>query len=178
MGPTCPCKVFWSTQKLRQLIHRDTVASVGVVMGRSLPFVDNNSAIKVFRQGLSLDEVCEVGHILWSRFHAVAYTLIAPHQVPPRIVSTWVSVCAWHQDRWEGGMVRWVSLRYVSVNLGLRLWLADSTQMLAEETSRAIQDMPWPTFLFAGCSRKSNVQTLRLCSTAMNSPSGTSLLEL
>ncbi len=44
-------------------------------MGRSLPFVDNNSAIKVFRQGLSLDEVCEVGHILWSRFHAVAYTL-------------------------------------------------------------------------------------------------------
>jgi len=56
--------VHRSIQKLRQLVHRDTVASVGLVIGRSLPFVDSNSAIRVFRQGLSLDEVCEVGHIL------------------------------------------------------------------------------------------------------------------
>ncbi len=89
MGPTCPCKVFWSTQKLRQLIRRDTVASVGVVMGRSLPFVDRNATIKVFRQGLSLDEVCEVGHILWSASEQCAYTLIAPPQVPPTLVSLW-----------------------------------------------------------------------------------------
>ncbi|KAF8481786.1 hypothetical protein DFH94DRAFT_691438 [Russula ochroleuca] len=34
----------------------DTVASVGVVMGRSLPFVNVNTTIRVFRQALSLDE--------------------------------------------------------------------------------------------------------------------------
>jgi len=34
----------------------DTVASVGVVVGRNLPFTTSNAAIKVFRQALSLDE--------------------------------------------------------------------------------------------------------------------------
>jgi len=34
----------------------DTVASVGVIMGRSLPFVGVNTTIRVFRQALSLDE--------------------------------------------------------------------------------------------------------------------------
>ncbi|KAI0269948.1 hypothetical protein BC834DRAFT_578837 [Gloeopeniophorella convolvens] len=34
----------------------DTVASVGIVLGRSLPFVDTNTTIKTFRQALSLDE--------------------------------------------------------------------------------------------------------------------------
>jgi uncharacterized protein (DUF2235 family) len=34
----------------------DTVASVGVIAGRSLPFVDVNTTIRVFRQALSLDE--------------------------------------------------------------------------------------------------------------------------
>ncbi|KII90919.1 hypothetical protein PLICRDRAFT_107215 [Plicaturopsis crispa FD-325 SS-3] len=34
----------------------DTVASVGVVMGRSLPFVESNRDIKTFRHALSLDE--------------------------------------------------------------------------------------------------------------------------
>jgi hypothetical protein len=34
----------------------DTVASVGIVAGRSLPFVDVNTTIRVFRQALSLDE--------------------------------------------------------------------------------------------------------------------------
>jgi hypothetical protein len=37
---------------------RDTVASVGVIAGRTLPFVDVNTTIRVFRQALSLDEVC------------------------------------------------------------------------------------------------------------------------
>ncbi|KAN0138084.1 Uncharacterized alpha/beta hydrolase domain (DUF2235) domain containing protein [Lactarius tabidus] len=34
----------------------DTVASVGVVMSKSLPFVTGNTAIRVFRHALSLDE--------------------------------------------------------------------------------------------------------------------------
>lgn len=34
----------------------DTVASVGLVMGKTLPFVNSNKAIKVFRHALSLDE--------------------------------------------------------------------------------------------------------------------------
>lgn len=34
----------------------DTVASVGVVMGKTLPFVDVNTTIRVFRQALALDE--------------------------------------------------------------------------------------------------------------------------
>jgi uncharacterized protein (DUF2235 family) len=40
-----------------QPCFRDTVASVGVVMGRSLPFTDSNKAIKTFRHALALDEV-------------------------------------------------------------------------------------------------------------------------
>lgn len=34
----------------------DTVASVGVVMGRTLPFTTSNRAIKTFRHAISLDE--------------------------------------------------------------------------------------------------------------------------
>jgi len=34
----------------------DTVASVGVIMGKTLPFVGVNSTIRVFRQALALDE--------------------------------------------------------------------------------------------------------------------------
>ncbi|KAF9465244.1 hypothetical protein BDZ94DRAFT_1234674 [Collybia nuda] len=34
----------------------DTVASVGVVMGRTLPFTNSNKAIKTFRHALALDE--------------------------------------------------------------------------------------------------------------------------
>ncbi|KAF9560892.1 hypothetical protein CPC08DRAFT_459719 [Agrocybe pediades] len=34
----------------------DTVASVGVIMGRTLPFTNSNRAIKTFRHALSLDE--------------------------------------------------------------------------------------------------------------------------
>ena len=36
---------------------RDTVASVGLLYGRNLPFTTNNDAIRVFRHALSLDEV-------------------------------------------------------------------------------------------------------------------------
>lgn len=45
-------------------IIRDTVASVGVLTGRSLPFTTTNTTIKTFRHALSLDEVshpmCEI----------------------------------------------------------------------------------------------------------------------
>ncbi|KAF5377977.1 hypothetical protein D9615_006665 [Tricholomella constricta] len=34
----------------------DTVSSVGVIMGRTLPFTNSNKAIKVFRHALALDE--------------------------------------------------------------------------------------------------------------------------
>lgn len=37
--------------------HRDTVASVGLIMGRTLPFTTSNTIIKTFRHALSLDEV-------------------------------------------------------------------------------------------------------------------------
>jgi hypothetical protein len=37
--------------------YRDTVASVGLLRSQTLPFVDANSSIRVFRQALSLDEV-------------------------------------------------------------------------------------------------------------------------
>ena len=36
--------------------YRDTVASVGLLYGRNLPFTTNNDAIRVFRHALSLDE--------------------------------------------------------------------------------------------------------------------------
>ena len=36
---------------------RDTVASVGLIYGRNLPFTAANSAVRVFRHALSLDEV-------------------------------------------------------------------------------------------------------------------------
>lgn len=53
MGPSAA--VHFGSEK--RLIDRDTVASVGVIMSRSLPFVDVNTTIRVFRQALSLDEV-------------------------------------------------------------------------------------------------------------------------
>lgn len=39
---------------------RDTVASVGILWSRSLPFTNSNSAIKTFRHALSLDEVSDL----------------------------------------------------------------------------------------------------------------------
>lgn len=36
---------------------RDTVCSVGILNGRTLPFVNNNKGIKTFRHALALDEV-------------------------------------------------------------------------------------------------------------------------
>ena len=41
--------------------YRDTVASVGFLWSQTLPFVDTNASIRVFRQALSLDEVGRVG---------------------------------------------------------------------------------------------------------------------
>ena len=42
---------------------RDTVASFGFLNAGSLPFVGTNDIIRVFRQALSLDEVCGVRRI-------------------------------------------------------------------------------------------------------------------
>ena len=39
--------------------YRDTVASVGLLMARNLPFTTANTTIKTFRHALSLDEVSE-----------------------------------------------------------------------------------------------------------------------
>ncbi len=39
-------------------LNRETVSSVGVIMGRTLPFVTGNTTIKTFRHALALDEVC------------------------------------------------------------------------------------------------------------------------
>jgi len=38
------------------MIHRDTVASIGAIWGRTLPFANGNAAIREFRQALALDE--------------------------------------------------------------------------------------------------------------------------
>ena len=37
--------------------YRDTVASVGMLMSKTLPFTTANTTIKTFRHALSLDEV-------------------------------------------------------------------------------------------------------------------------
>jgi uncharacterized protein (DUF2235 family) len=60
MGPSCPRGMIGTENRL---MDRDTVASVGIIMARSLPFVDVNTTIRVFRQSLSLDEVRGGWHI-------------------------------------------------------------------------------------------------------------------
>lgn len=52
--------------KLIRLINRDTVASVGALVSRSLPFVNVNTTIRVFRHALSLDEVCNRHYLVLS----------------------------------------------------------------------------------------------------------------
>jgi hypothetical protein len=52
----------WKLNRL--IINRDTVSSVGLVMSRSLPFVEVNTTIRVFRQALSLDEVRDRRHMI------------------------------------------------------------------------------------------------------------------
>lgn len=47
---------------LRYAHVRDTVASVGSLVSKTLPFVANNTTIKTFRHALALDEVhCQLG---------------------------------------------------------------------------------------------------------------------
>jgi hypothetical protein len=40
------------------LINRDTISTVGLIMSRSLPSLEPSSSIRVFRHAVSLDEVC------------------------------------------------------------------------------------------------------------------------
>jgi hypothetical protein len=80
------------------MINRDTVASVGLIMSRSLPFVEVNTTIRVFRQALALDEVRDRRHMIAPP--SLAYSLLsgivrltltfssaAPCQVPSERVS-------------------------------------------------------------------------------------------
>jgi hypothetical protein len=71
------------------MINRETIMSVGVVMGRSLPFVNVNTTIRVFRHALSLDEVRD--HDLlsaqsptFSRQHRARYRPRLYQSTPPR----------------------------------------------------------------------------------------------
>ena len=57
--PSCPQNVRRPPNLIKS-INRDTVASVGIILSKSLPFVTTNTAIRVFRQAISLDEVCTV----------------------------------------------------------------------------------------------------------------------
>ena len=56
-------------------------------MGRSLPFVDVNTTIRVFRQALSLDEVRDRRHMICYSISLADLSLIASHQVPSQLVS-------------------------------------------------------------------------------------------
>lgn len=57
LGVWCVIRKFGADANLTKPgNHRDTVASTGIVMSRTLPFTTNNAAIKTFRHALSLDE--------------------------------------------------------------------------------------------------------------------------
>lgn len=78
---------------------RDTVQSTGVMVSRRLPFTDTNTAIRVFRQALSLDEVYSIQHsgtsltfVLQhrSRFRPNLYHYSEPEEVTDlKRASTW-----------------------------------------------------------------------------------------
>ena len=56
-------------------MDRETVATFGLLTGRSLPFVDviNNTTIKVFRQALALDEVRSGWHFSKCRLNVLHF---------------------------------------------------------------------------------------------------------
>jgi len=62
---------------------RDTVASVGLIYGHSLPFTAVNSAVRVFRHALSFDEVPSYSHGT-SRLSDLGFS--APCAVPAKLV--------------------------------------------------------------------------------------------
>jgi hypothetical protein len=67
------------------LINRDTVASIGLVVPQSLPLVsvEANTTIRVFRQALSLDEVCGYSRfcILWDWLLMPTFPSVAPCKI-------------------------------------------------------------------------------------------------
>lgn len=81
---------------------RDTVDSVGILWGRTLPFTAGNKAIRVFRHALALDEVSLTDYDA----SAVTYALIgstsqAPHQVQTEPLPTsFLSLRARKQRKW------------------------------------------------------------------------------
>ncbi|KAK0187751.1 hypothetical protein F5146DRAFT_934699 [Armillaria mellea] len=93
----------------------DTVASVGVVMGRTLPFTTSNRAIKTFRHAISLDE-----HR--SRFRPNLFHRASPGQDPELRRQPLPTSCRsaapkkiggstfFHPDHWRHSPVRSTSL--------------------------------------------------------------------
>jgi uncharacterized protein (DUF2235 family) len=62
---------------------RDTVQSTGMLVNRKLPFTDSNSAVKVFRHALSLDEVYPIQDRTWNPLDLCH---LASFQIPARSV--------------------------------------------------------------------------------------------
>lgn len=73
--------------RLTWLNNRDTVPSVGILRSQTLPFVDADASIRVFRQALSLDEVggTTSEHNLWLLIPF--NSSIAPCQFSSQLVS-------------------------------------------------------------------------------------------
>jgi uncharacterized protein (DUF2235 family) len=65
-------KTFCQDVKIEFVGVWDTVSSVGIISGRTLPFVNSNKAIRTFRQALALDE-------RRARFRANYYHYPAPN---------------------------------------------------------------------------------------------------
>lgn len=58
--------IIYSKRISHESLNRDTVASLGLLRGPSLLFVDSNPSIKNFRQALVLDKVQYVNHLYCS----------------------------------------------------------------------------------------------------------------
>ena len=140
-GSSCDVCACAHIQANPFLSDRDTVASVGIVMGRGLPFVGSNTTIRVFRHALSLDEVCDTVHRTSTRVDTFkrwapcitclvlnsTIFLIAPYQVPPNPVSPFSSCQSivrvqekrhWRRStehRCKGSLVHWLSFWCVRI---------------------------------------------------------------
>ena len=59
------------------------MASVGIIMTKTLPFVGTNTTIKTFRHALSLDEVCDIAGLFGSTQPRL---YVASYQVSPELL--------------------------------------------------------------------------------------------
>ena len=96
----CPRERVQGQFRVEYLYNRDTVASVGLLMSKTLPFTTTNTTIKTFRHALSLDEVCTLSH---SCLHPVP-SIYSPHALLTCSVarnSVPTSITASHQTQPE-----------------------------------------------------------------------------